>query len=115
MSDELIAEGIPAKEAIEQANIAWRPVTFASNVAEKAKLPTVAILYHKSIYEFLSQISHQNFEVASLHANRFDDDKFTTIDDGIKTTYLRFMDLIVSEFYACINGDIGSTEKTLTC
>jgi hypothetical protein len=109
MVQELVAEGVASEEATENANIAWRPVTFASTVSEKARLPKVGILYHKDIYNFLSQISHQNFEVASLHANRFDDEKFKAIGDDVKKTYLRFMDLIVSEFVNCIDQDIGTS------
>lgn len=107
MSQELIAEGLTIEAATECASIAWRPVSFASNVSEKARLPKVGIAYHKDIYEFLSQISHQNFEIASLHANRFDDEAFKAIDDDVKTTYLRFMDFIVSEFAQCVEQDLG--------
>jgi Family of unknown function (DUF5677) len=108
MVKELIDKGTPKVSADEQANIVWKPVNFASTVAEKARLPKVGILYHSDIYSFLSQISHQDFEVASLHANRFDDEKFLTIDDEIKETYLRFMDYIVAEFLTCVSEDIGT-------
>jgi hypothetical protein len=112
MSKELISQGTTQKSADEQANIVWRPVTFASTVAEKARLPKVGILYHKNIYSFLSQITHQDFEVASLHANRFDDETFLTIDKELKTTYLRFIDLIISEFVVCVDRDIGTHTQT---
>lgn len=112
MSKELIGQGTSQKSADEQANIVWRPVNFASTVAEKARLPKVGILYHKDIYSFLSQITHQDFEVASLHANRFDDETFLTIDKELKTTYLRFIDLIISEFVVCVDRDIGTHTQT---
>ena len=112
MSKELIGQGVSQKSADEQANIVWRPVTFASTVAEKARLPKVGILYHKDIYSFLSQIAHQDFEVASLHANRFDDETYLTIDGELKTTYLRFLDLIISEFVVCVDRDIGTHTQT---
>jgi hypothetical protein len=108
MSEELVAQGVSATSATEQANIAWRPVAYAATVSEKARLPKVGILYHKEIYEFLSRVSHQDFEVASLHANRFDDDTFKSIAENVKLTYLRFMDYVVSEFVTCVNSDIGS-------
>lgn len=109
MSSELIVGGVPATLAAEQANIAWKPVTYASTVADKAQLPKVGVLYHKDIYEFLSRVTHQDFEVASLHANRFDDELFKDISDDVKSTYLRFMDFVVSEFVDCIDSDIGTT------
>lgn len=108
LSKELRDKGISPKSADEQANIVWRPVTFASTVAEKAKLSKVGICYHKDIYSFLSQITHQDFEVATLHANRFDDETFLTIDEELKVTYLRFIDLIISEFVFCVDSDIGT-------
>ena len=104
---ELISKGIDKGLAEIGANIVWKPVTYASTVSEKAKLPMVGILYHSDIYHFLSQVSHQDFEVASLHANRFDNDLFMAIEDNTKITSLRFMDLIVTEFYFCIHEDIG--------
>lgn len=107
MSRDLVSQGIAPKVAEARSARAWQPVLFASNVAEKAKLPKIGVLFHNDIYDFLSQISHQNFEVASLHANRFEDEKFLAIDDDVKTTYLRFMDFIVSEFAVCIDEDIG--------
>ena len=112
MSKELIRQGASQESADEQAKIVWRPVTFASTVAEKARLPKVGILYHKDIYSFLSQIAHQDFEVATLHANRFDDETFLTIDTELKITYIRFIDLIVSEFVACVDRDIGTHTQT---
>lgn len=108
MRQELMEKGFSAHAAEDQANRAWKPVVLASTVSEKARLPKVGILYHKDIYDFLSQISHQNFEVASLHANRFDDDTFLAIDDDLKKTYLRFMDYIISEFALCVDQDIGT-------
>lgn len=108
MSKGLMVEGVSQKAAEEQAKIAWKPVTIASTVAEKAKLPKVGITYHKDIYSFLSQVTHQDFEVASLHANRFDDEKFLTIDNDLKITFFRFMDLVVSEFVSCVDRDIGN-------
>lgn len=108
MSKELIRKGVSQESADEQAKIVWRPVTFASTVAEKARLSKVGILYHRDIYSFLSQIAHQDFEVASLHANRFDDETFVVIDNELKITYIRFLDLIVSEFEACVDRDLGT-------
>jgi hypothetical protein len=108
LSAELKSEGYSSQAAEDQANRVWKPVTLAATVSEKARLPKVGILYHKDIYNFLSQISHQNFEVASLHANRFDDDAFLAIDEDLKTTYLRFMDYIVSELVQCVDQDIGT-------
>jgi Family of unknown function (DUF5677) len=110
MSKELISQGASQKSADEQANIAWRPVTFASTVSKKARLPKVGILYHQDIYSFLSQITHQDFEVASLHANRFDDEAYLTIDGELKITYLRFLDSIISEFAVCVDRDIGHAQ-----
>lgn len=107
-SKELVEQGVSQRSAEEQANIVWKAVTFASTVAEKAKLPKVGILYHRDIYSFLSQITHQDFEVASLHANRFDDETFLTIDGELKATYFRFLDLIVTEFVFCVDRDIGT-------
>lgn len=104
--NQLISEGLSAQAAEDQANRVWNPVKIASTVAEKAKLPKVGILYHKDIYGFLSQVSHQNFEIASLHANRFDDEKFLMVEKDLKLTYLRFMDLIVSEFAAAVSDDL---------
>ncbi len=108
MSKELIAQGISQASAEEQSKIVWKPVTIASTVAEKAKLPKVGILYHKEIYSFLSQVAHQDFEVASLHANRFDDETFLTINNDLKVTFFHFMDLVVSEFVFCLDRDIGN-------
>jgi len=108
MSEELVAEGVPSTLAAEQANTAWKAVTYASTVADKSQLPKVGILYHKDIYEFLSRVTHQDFEVASLHANRFDDELFKDIGDDVKLTYLRFMDFVVGEFVDCVNSDIGT-------
>lgn len=108
MRQELMEKGFSAHAAEDQANRAWKPVVFASTVSEKARLPKIGILYHKDIYDFLSQVSHQNFEVASLHANRFDDDAFLAVDDDLKKTYLRFMDNIISEFAMCVDQDIGT-------
>ncbi len=108
MSKELIGQGVSQTSAEEQAKIVWKPVTIASTVAEKAKLPKIGILYHQEIYSFLSQVTHQDFEVASLHANRFDDETFLTIDDELKVTFFRFMDLVVSEFVFCVDRDIGN-------
>lgn len=105
---ELTDKGVEFGSAKQQANDIWLPVTMASTVADKAKLPKIGILYHEDIYSFLSQISHQNFEIASLHANRFDDEKFTAIDENVKSTYLRFMDYIVAEFTTCVAQDIGA-------
>ncbi len=107
MTEELMANGVSEQEAVERANLAWKGVTFASNVAEKARLSKTGICYHAAIYEFLSQISHQDFEVASLHANRFDKEEFLTIDPMVKATCLRFMDIIVSETLECFYDDIG--------
>jgi hypothetical protein len=107
MSQELMSKGLAAAPAIEQANVAWRAVTYASTVSEKARLSKIGILYHKDIYDFLSRVTHQDFEVASLHANRFDNDLFKNIDDDFKLTYLRFMDYVVSEFVVCVESDIG--------
>lgn len=104
---ELMAKGINKNLAERGANMVWRPVTYASTISEKSKLPMIGIIYHANIYQFLSQVSHQDFEVASLHANRFDNELFSTVEDDAKITYLRFMDLIVSEFFYCINEDIG--------
>jgi hypothetical protein len=109
MSQDLVTKGITLESAAEQANIAWRPVILASTVSEKARLSKVGILYHKAIYDFLSQVSHQNFEIASLHANRFDDETFKAVSEDVKMTYLRFMDYIVSEFVVCVNQDIGTS------
>ena len=108
MTQELIANGLTSHAAAERANLAWLPVTIASTVSEKARLPKIGILYHKDIYDFLSQISHQNFDIASLHANRFDDDSFLAIEEDAKSTYLRFIDCIVSEFVVCVDEDIGT-------
>ncbi len=105
--NEFMNKGDLSRAAEDRANAIWRPVIVASTVSEKAKLPKVGILYHKDIYDFLSQISHQNFEVASIHANRFDDEKFLVIDQDTKITYIRFMDYIVSEFIQCVDHDIG--------
>lgn len=104
---ELISKGTNRALAKIGAGMVWKPVIYASTVSEKAKLPMVGILYHQDIYHFLSRVSHQDFEVASLHANRFDDELFTAIEDDAKKTYLRFMDLIVAEFCSCVDGDIG--------
>ncbi|MCS0613770.1 hypothetical protein NX783_13560 [Massilia kyonggiensis] len=106
-AEELIAKGMHPTKAETHSNIIWRPVVLAGTVSEKARLPKVAIAYHKDIYSFLSRISHQDFEVASLHANRFENETFLKIEDDVKTTYLRFMDFIMSEFCICIEEDIG--------
>lgn len=107
LREELISQGKTVDAADAQASITWRPVVFASTVSEKARLPVVGMLYHKQIYDFLSRVTHQDFEVASLHANRFDDEKYKAIADNVKLTYLRFMDLVVSEFITCVESDIG--------
>lgn len=107
MSNDLVSKGVARDIAVDQAGAAWKPVALASNVSEKAKLSKIGIMHHRDIYEFLSQITHQNFEVASLHANRFNDEDFLIIDDSVRKTYLRFMDLIVSEFAFCVDQDIG--------
>ncbi|NRR32210.1 hypothetical protein HSX11_18710 [Oxalobacteraceae bacterium] len=112
LSIDYMAEGLSASDAEEHASIVWKPVNFATTVSEKARLPKVGILFHKEIYSFLSQVSHQDFEVASLHANRFDDEAFLTIDDDLKSSYLRFMDLIVSEFVDCVDSDIGTPPRS---
>lgn len=111
-SKELIAKGFDPATVEARSNVIWRPVAMAGNVSEKARLPLVGVAYHKDIYSFLSQVSHQDFEVASLHANRFEDETFLKIEDEVKTTYLRFADLIISEFYTAIDEDIGDPPKT---
>ena len=108
MSSELMSEGWTSEAAEDQSKAAWQAVILASSVAEKGRLPKVGILYHKEMYEFLSQISHQDFEVASLRANRFDDETFLTVEEDLKCTSLRFMDYIVSEFVECVDDDIGT-------
>ncbi|MCA1326218.1 DUF5677 domain-containing protein [Herbaspirillum sp. alder98] len=102
-----VAEGMGEKLAEERAYSAWKPVSFAASVVEKAKLSKVGVHYHESIYDFLSQVSHQNFEIASLHANRFDDETFSAVKEDVKETYLRFADLIVTEFLTYVDSDIG--------
>jgi len=108
MADELKAAGVPEEAAFERANLAWKGVGMAATVSEKARLSKTGICYHKDIYDFLSRITHQDFEVASLHANRFERDEFLTIEPDVKVTYLRFMDYIVSETLYCINQDLGT-------
>ena len=110
MQTEFESERIPRNIASERAALTWRGVNMASTVAEKARLSPVGIAYHKDIYSFLSQITHQDFEVASLHANRFEDDNFLTIDDDVKTTFFRFLDLVISETVVCINADLGNSK-----
>lgn len=107
-AQELMGEGLSRTAAEARAALIWRPVAFASSVVDKARLPQVGILYHKQIYSFLSQVLHQDFEVASLYANRFEDEQFLVIEDNLKSTYLRFIDIIVGEFVHCMEADIGT-------
>lgn len=112
MADDLVVKGVPEQLAAERASLAWKGVSMASTVSEKARLSKTGICFHKDIYEFLSRITHQDFEVASLHANRFERDGYLAIQPDVKTTYLRFMDIIVTEILVCFSEDIGTVQHT---
>lgn len=110
MANELVVKGMPEQLAVERANLAWKGVSMASTVSEKARLSKTGICFHKDIYDFLSRITHQDFEVASLHANRFERDEYLAIQPDVKATYLRFMDVIVTEILVCFSEDIGTVQ-----
>lgn len=114
MRSRLESDGVPSTVATERAGSVWKPVLMASNISEKAKLSKIGIIFHKNIYEFLSGVTHQDFEVASIHANRFNDEDYLVVDASVKKTYLRFMDYVVAEFVACIDDDIGRGEGLIS-
>lgn len=113
LKTEYLADGKSNSESIALADSTWKPVQMATSVIEKSKLSSFGVYFHKDIYDFLSRVSHQNFEMASLHANRFDDETFKAIEDDVKTTYLRFMGFIVTEFSLYLESDIGDERETI--